>query len=158
MFHCGTCSGWRWWPVAEVCLIFLLPLCRWSGDAAATFLPRGAFGLGEGLLVRMLLGMHLFIQEVTGHFITVVNLQLGNRQKNYEQMDWRIQFTSHEFWCLFIILNFFLLHMLAHELTILQPWKLLSQSASKSYLSCVFLTVWFEKLCILANKSGLSNI
>lgn len=69
------------WNVLEVevvlvCLIFLLSLCGWSGDAAVAPLPRGAPGLGEGLLVCMLLGVHLLIQEVTGHFVTVINLQL----------------------------------------------------------------------------------
>lgn len=94
MFHCGTCSVWRWQLVAEVCLVFLLSLRRWSGDATATFLPRRAFGLGEGLLVCMLLGMHLVVQEVTGQFVTVVNLQLGNRSDTV-RTDWRI-YTSYK--------------------------------------------------------------
>merc|ERR1712002_308995 len=71
MFH-----WWRWRSGAEVYLIFLLSLCRWSGDAATAPLPSWAFGLGKGLLVCMLLGMHLLIHEVTGQFIPIINLQL----------------------------------------------------------------------------------
>lgn len=63
------------WPGAEVALIFLF-LPRRARDAAAAPLPRGAFGLGEGLLVRVLLGMHLVVQAVGGQFVALVNLQL----------------------------------------------------------------------------------
>lgn len=77
MFHYGTCSGWRWWPGAEVGSIFFLFVCGWPGDAAATFLPSRAFGLGKGLLVCMLLGMHLLVQEITGQIIPIINLQLS---------------------------------------------------------------------------------
>lgn len=103
MFHCGTCSGWRWWPGAEVCLVFLLFLCGWSGDAAASLLPSRAFGLGEGLLVGMLLGMHLLVHEITGQLIPIVNLQLGNRQKAMSR--WTAQSTStHTFRATCVIL------------------------------------------------------
>lgn len=68
--------GWRWWSGAEVCLIFLVSLCGWSGDAAVTPLPSRAFGFGEGLLVCMLLGMHLLVQEIRGQFLPVIDLQL----------------------------------------------------------------------------------
>lgn len=82
MFHCGTCLGWRWWLSADVCLIFLFSFCGRSGDAAATPLPSRAFGLGEGLLVCMLLWMHLLVQEITVQFIPIINLQLENRKES----------------------------------------------------------------------------
>lgn len=79
MFQCGTCLGLRWWSGGELSLIFLLPLPRWSGDAAAALLPGGAFGLGKALLVRVLLGMHLLVQEVARQFVSVFYFQLEHR-------------------------------------------------------------------------------
>ena len=77
-------------------LIVLLSVSGWSGDAAEALLPRGAFGLGEGLLVCMLLGMHLLVHEVTGQFVTIINLQLENRQKLWaEEPDCKTHFNSH---------------------------------------------------------------
>lgn len=81
MFHCGTCSGWRWWwSGAEVCLILLLSVAVWSGDAAPAPLASGTFGLGEGGLVCVLLGMHLLVHEVTCQFISAFDFQLGDRK------------------------------------------------------------------------------
>lgn len=54
-------------------LIFLLRRAR---DAAAAPLPRGALGLGEGLPVRVLLGMHLVVQAVGGQLVALFNLHL----------------------------------------------------------------------------------
>lgn len=53
----------------------ILLLCGGPCDAAAPPLP-WPFGLGEGLLVCVLLGMHLLVQEVTGQLVPVVDLQL----------------------------------------------------------------------------------
>lgn len=66
-------------PLMSV-LVFLLSLSGGPGDTAAALLPSGAPGLGEGLLVHVLLGMHLFVQEVAGQLAAVLNLQLGNRE------------------------------------------------------------------------------
>lgn len=73
---------------AEVCLIFLLSPRGWSSDAAAALRAGGASGFGEGLLVCILLGMHLFVQEVAGQFIPIVDLQLGNRPKHMSRWTW----------------------------------------------------------------------
>lgn len=75
-------GGGGGWPLRSV-LVFLLSLTGWPGDAAAALLPRGAPGLGEGLLVHVLLRMHLFVQEVAGQLAAVLNLQLGNREDTY---------------------------------------------------------------------------
>ena len=73
MFHCGTCvcfGGRRRYSV------ILLSVSSLSGYAASTPLPSGALGLGEGLLVGMLLGMDLFVQEVASQLLPIFYLQL----------------------------------------------------------------------------------
>lgn len=64
-------------------LVFVL-LPGGSDDAAVAPLAAGAAGLGEGLLVCVLLGMHLVVQEVAGELVAVLDLQLGNRTKSHD--------------------------------------------------------------------------
>ena len=74
MFHYGVRGGF------VGCLVVFPALrCRPS-DASGPPLACRALGLGEGLLVRMLLGVHLFVQEVWGQLVTIVNLQLQCRE------------------------------------------------------------------------------
>lgn len=58
--------------------LVLLLLPGGSGDAAVAPRATGAGGLGEGLLVCLLLGMHLVVQVVAGELVAVLDLQLGN--------------------------------------------------------------------------------
>lgn len=73
MFHYGTCTGCR---CPSLVLIVLLAVGGGAGDATAAPLPLRTSGLGEGLLVRVLLGMHLVIHEFIGHLVAVVDFQL----------------------------------------------------------------------------------
>lgn len=73
MFHYGACvCVWG----GDVRLVVLFSISRWSGDAVSAPLPGRSLGLGEGLLVCMLLGMDLLIQEITSQLIPIVYLQL----------------------------------------------------------------------------------
>lgn len=57
-------------------LIVIHGVPRRTRDPATPPLPGGTLGFGEGLFVRVLLWVHLFIHEVTGDFITIIDLQL----------------------------------------------------------------------------------
>lgn len=72
----------------DVRLVVLFSISRWSGDAVSAPLPGRSLGLGEGLLVCMLLGMDLLIQEITSQLIPIVYLQLWTvKHMNSEELD-----------------------------------------------------------------------
>lgn len=89
----GGASGWLLRSPQSSSVLLFLPLSGWSRDAAAAPLPRWAFGLGEGLFVRVLLGMHLVVQAVGGQFVALVNFQLKyqrasvSRSKNWHSIN-----------------------------------------------------------------------
>lgn len=76
----GGASGRSLRSLKSSSVLLFLPLPSWPCDAAAAPLPRGAFGLGEGLLVRVLLGMHLLVQAVGGQFVALFNFQLKHQR------------------------------------------------------------------------------
>lgn len=63
-----------------ICLIISIILSRGPGDPADAPLAGGAFGLGERLLVGMLLGVHLLIQKVWSQLVSIVYLHLQNEK------------------------------------------------------------------------------
>lgn len=78
----GGASGQSLRSLQSSSVLLFLPLSGWSHDATAASLPCGAFGLGEGLFVRVLLGMHLLVQAVGGQFVALVNFQLKHQRRS----------------------------------------------------------------------------
>lgn len=67
-----------------VSLVLLLLLPGGSGDATVAPLAGRAAGLVEGRLVRVLLWMHLVVQEVAGELGAVLDLQLQNNRGDWD--------------------------------------------------------------------------
>lgn len=64
------------WGCGRGCGLIVIPLPWCPCDAVAASLPCWTLGLGEGLLVGVLLGVNLFIEEVRRQLIAIINLQL----------------------------------------------------------------------------------
>lgn len=61
---------------ASICLIVAVVLSWRPGDSATPPLACRTLGLGKRLLVGMLLGVNLVVQEVCSQFISIVDLHL----------------------------------------------------------------------------------